>query len=198
MLKCDEIEGCFFEVELSELVSEKDQLVRLSRKIDWKSLTNKISKNYDLSNGRPGVPIRALCGVLILKYLYGVSDVEAMCNLLRMPTWQYFCGYRYHFKDKAPFERSLISIFRKRIGEEGARAIFESSCAVAQETNLLKASEYKKIHVDTTVQEKNITYPHSVKLLRGMLRKLEKNSKKKILRSNRAILGLANNIVLKP
>jgi transposase, IS5 family len=101
-----------------------------------------------------------------------------MNNLRRMLTWQYFCGYRYYIKEKNPFERSLLSVFRKKIGEQGAVQIFQTTSELGLQEGVLKPSDVKKIHVDTTVQDKNIAYPHSAKLLKEMIKKLRKVAKK--------------------
>jgi IS5 family transposase len=73
-------------------------------------------------------------------------------------------------------------VFRKKLGEEGAREIFLASGELAMKLGAIKPQELKKLHVDTTVQEKNITYPHSAKLLRQMVKKLARAAKKKNLK----------------
>jgi Transposase domain (DUF772) len=59
------------------------------------------------------------------------SDSEAVARLVDTPNWQYFCGYRYQIRNKAPFARSMLSQFRRKMGEEGARRIFETSAHIA-------------------------------------------------------------------
>ena len=62
----------------------------------------------------------------------------------------------YHYK---PCVSSQLSIFRKRIGTQGVERIFALSVELHG-----KAAEEKTVLVDTTVQEKNITYPTDTKL----------------------------------
>ena len=72
-------------------------------------------------------------------------------QFLHDPYWQYFCGY-VCFQKKAPLEASSLTRFRERLGEEGAE-------------ELLKKTALKEVIVDTTVQEKNISYPRDAKLI---------------------------------
>jgi transposase, IS5 family len=182
MLVDKERQGELFKLEVELLVNKRDSLVRLGEELNWERFSEKFGSHYQADTGRPSVPIRALVGSLLLKYIYGISDVETMNRLVETPSWQYFCGYRYYFKDKYPFERSLLSVFRKKIGEEGAREIFLASGELALKLRVVKAQDFKRLHVDSTVQEKNITYPHSAKLLKHLLQKLRKSAKKKKLK----------------
>jgi IS5 family transposase len=163
------------------LVDKKSELVRLSDELEWFRLEEKFGKHYEPGQGRPGVPVRALTGLLILKYLYGVSDKEALERLCDSASWQYFCGYRYYLREE-PFTRALLSVFRRKIGEEGAREIFQASAQLGVKTGVVKPREFKQLHVDTTVQEKHVAYPHSAKLLKGLIKKLNRAAKKKGIR----------------
>ena len=62
--------------------------------------------------------------------------------------------------------------FRQRIDKEGMEAIFAMSVELHG-----KAAEEKSVIVDTTVQEKNITYPTEGKLAIKMIHKLHKIAK---------------------
>ena len=55
--------------------------------------------------------------------------------------------------------------FRERLGEQGAEELLKQTVEVAKRTGLLKKSALKEVIVDTTVQEKNISYPTDGKLI---------------------------------
>ena len=56
-----------FQVPLKQFINESHELVQLSKKIDWKSLEDVLSVYYCIDNGRPGVPIRLIVGVIMLR-----------------------------------------------------------------------------------------------------------------------------------
>jgi transposase, IS5 family len=100
-----------------------------------------------------------MVGLMILKQLENLSDERIIEAWVRNPYFQAFCGER-HFQWKFPCDPSDLIYFRKRIGEVGAKLIFEVSVGLHGD-----AAMEREILVDTTVQEKNITFPTDVKLL---------------------------------
>ena len=72
-----------------------------------------------------------------------------------------FAG-KYIFNMIIPFDPSDFVHFRKRIGEEGMKKIFKQSIDLFGKEKVRK--EVKEVRVDTTVQEKNITFPTDRKL----------------------------------
>jgi len=69
------------------------------------------------------------------------------------------------FQWSLPWDPTDLVYFRKRIGEDGARLIFETSV----ELHGYDAKECE-ITVDTTVQEKNITFPTNLKLMEEIIK----------------------------
>ena len=71
-----------------------------------------------------------------------------------------------------PCDATELTKFRNRIGKEGAELIFATSIALHS-----KDAEEKRVIVDTTVQEKNVTYPTDGKLAIKMIHHLHKIAK---------------------
>lgn len=155
-----------FQTPLKQFIKDKHELVLLSRKIDWAKLEQALSVYYCTDNGRPGVPIRTISGILILKRVYNQSDESVLDRWVENPYWQFFCG-EVCFQHELPFDRTELIKFRKRIGETGAEQILKMSI------HLFSRKEYqeKDVLIDTTVQEKNITYPTDVKLQKKIIEK---------------------------
>ena len=153
-----------FEKRLEGMLRDDHRLVKLSKEIDWKRFEEKFGASYCPDNGRPGVSTRLLVGLTYLKYLHDLSDREVLQAWVENPYWQYFCGEEY-FQHELPCHPSNLSRWRKRIGEEGGELLLQESLAVARQAGLLKLSELEELYADTTVQEKNITYPSEAKLL---------------------------------
>src|SRR5205085_11265940 len=75
-------------------------------------------------------------------------------------------------------ERSSMSNWRGRMGEERLQVLLQESVAVATKSGAMKPSELSRVIVDTTVQPKNITFPTDAKLLNRAREKLVKLAKK--------------------
>lgn len=105
-----------------------------------------------------------MAGMEILKYSYDLSD-ERACELwVENPYFQYFCGEEF-FQHALTFDRSSMTRWRQRMGEEKLKALLQESLALAVKTQALKPSELSKVVVDTTVQPKNVMHPTDAKLL---------------------------------
>ena len=112
-----------FKTPLIHFIKEYNELVLLSKQIDWDGLEKALSIYYCLDNGRPGIPIRTLAGILILKRMFNESDESVIERWVENPYWQYFCG-EVNFQHNPPFDRTELIKFRKRIGEEGSGSGF--------------------------------------------------------------------------
>ena len=165
--KTSESEGHQLElgaVLLESFINMKDELVILGKVIDWKHFGKKFGESFHERQGRPGLPTRLMVGLTYLKYLHNLSDERVIKQFMQNPYWQYFCGY-ICFQTKAPLEDSSLTRFRERLGEQGAEELLKQTIEVALRAGLLKKSALKEVIVDTTVQEKNISYPRDAMLI---------------------------------
>ena len=147
---------------LKEILNPKEPLYRLTEKIPWQELEKSFSKYY-VEYGRPAKPIRLMISLMLLKQMYDLGDETVIGQWVQNPYWQYFSGEKA-FQWKFPVEPSDLVHFRKRIGEEGIKKILEISISIHG-----KEALEKEVVVDTTVQEKNITFPTDVKLHRRII-----------------------------
>lgn len=155
----------FLQPGLSEQLSSKHSLYILADKINWRLFEDAFKKHYREDFGRPAKPIRLMVALLILKHIRNLSDESVVEQWSENTYYQYFSGERY-FTPGPPCEASELVHFRNRIGLEGVKLILQESIRVNG-----KAAKEDKGSVDTTVQEKNITYPTDNKLHRKMIKK---------------------------
>ena len=149
-----------FKTVLTNFINLNHKLCLLAKEIDWTSLEEEFAPLYG-DTGRPSIPVRTIVGLLILKQMYNLGDETVVERYLENPYWQHFCGEIY-FQYKLPFDPSDFVHFRKRIGESGMKKIFKQSIDLFGQDVIRK--EVKEVRVDTTVQEKNITFPTDRKL----------------------------------
>ncbi len=149
-----------FKTVLTSFINPEHELCLLAKKIDWANLESEFAPLYG-TVGRPSVPIRTIVGLLLLKQIYNMGDETVVQRYLENPYWQHFCGEIY-FQYRLPFDPSDFVHFRHRIGAEGMQKIFKQSIDLFGEDVIRK--EVREVRVDTTVQEKNITFPTDRKL----------------------------------
>ena len=156
---------------LEDMLSHEHPLFQLSNKINWECFENAFSPLYCSSNGRPAHPIRLMCGFLILKHLRNVSDEMVVSQWSENAYYQYFCG-GLEFMPKQPCDASELVHFRNRIGEEGMELILAESIRV--NTDHDNEDHFDTAFIDSTVQEKNITYPTDAKLHKKIIKNVLK------------------------
>jgi IS5 family transposase len=143
--------------DLLEQLDPNNLLLRLGAKIPWGFFEREFAALYS-SRGRSAKPVRLMVGLLLLKHLENLSDERLVEEWVRNPYFQAFCGAE-RFQWEFPCNPTDLTYFRKRIGERGVAKIFQASVQIHG-----KSALEKEVVVDTTVQEKNITFPTDTKL----------------------------------
>jgi IS5 family transposase len=137
--------------------------VRLAREIDWGFLDRRFASVCTPGPGQPGLPTRLVAGLFILKHMHNLSD-EALCaRWLENPYYQFFCG-ELSFCHRLPFDRSSLTHWRQRLGEEQLVALIQEGLSVAHKTGALSTRDLERVVVDTTVQPKAIAHPSDARL----------------------------------
>ena len=160
-----------FETDLLFQLDPADPLLKLSTVIPWHEFDEAFGVHYTESTGAPSKPIRLMVGLLILKQLENLSDEAVVLQWKRNPYHQAFCGMQ-EFQRRLPCHSTELVHFRKRIGFGGVEQIFRMSVGLHG-----KAALEDAVHIDTTVQEKNVTYPTDSKLAIRIINRLNKIAK---------------------
>ncbi len=161
-----------FRNRLDNIINPRHELVQLAAAIDWKRFDEAFAPLFS-DIGQPALPTRLMVGLNILKYMYGLSDPEVCDRWVENPYYQHFCGEIY-FCHEAPFDRSSMTRWRQRLGEDKLIELIKESLSVAERTGALRIEDVKRVSVDTTVQPKNITFPTDAKLLYKALVRLRR------------------------
>ncbi|MER8374493.1 IS5 family transposase [Mesorhizobium sp. M1406] len=166
-----------FRSRLDQIINMKHELVRLAQAIDWPVLEERFGAVYSDGPGMPPLPTRLMAGLAILKHTFNVSD-EVLCERwVENPYFQYLCGEEF-FCHALPFDRSSMTRWRGRMGEERIVALLQESLSLAVKTGAMKPSDTRQVIVDTTVQPKNVMFPTDAKLIHRARERLVRLARK--------------------
>ena len=184
-----------FRSRLDQIIDLDHALAKLARTIDWSFLEDRFGAIYTDGPGQPPLPTRLMAGLAILKHTFDLSD-EVLCERwVENPYYQYLCGEEF-FQHRLIFDRSSLTRWRQRMGEEKLQSLVQESLAVATKSGAMKPSELSRVIVDTTVQPKNVMFPTDAKLLNRAREILVRLAKKRGvgLRQSYARVGGANGL----
>ena len=160
----DSGQGDLLRSRLDAILDMDHQLVALARWVDWGFLEKRFGEVYRDGPGQPPLPTRLMAGLTILKYTYDLSDEELCARWVENPYYQFFCGEEF-FQHELVLDRSSLTRWRQRMGEEKMKALLQESLSIAVKTNAVKPSELSEVIVDTTVEPKNVMFPTDARLL---------------------------------
>ena len=147
---------------LSEQLNPRHPIYQLSKVINWESLEADFTRLYSRRD-RPAKAVRLMISLLLLKQLHDLSDDQVVERWVENPYWQ-FLSREHELQWSTPVASSDLTHFRKRIGKKGAERLLKLSVDLFHP----KIKE-EEVVVDTTVQEKNITFPTDAKLAKKVL-----------------------------
>ncbi|MGY0575831.1 IS5 family transposase [Bradyrhizobium sp. RDM12] len=186
----DDRQDDLFRPSLEKIINLRHPLVRLAAEIDWDFLAGRFSSVCRLGPGQPPLPTRLVAGLFILKHMHNLSD-EGLCDRwVENPYFQYFCG-EVVFRHDLPFDRSSLTRWRQRLGEEQIAALLQESLSVAHRTGAIETKDLERVVVDTTVQEKAIAHPSDARLMHRAIEKLVGLAKRESVELRQSYLRVA-------
>lgn len=153
-----------FRNRLDNMINMRHELVRLGELLDWKLFEEAFGSHYSEKAGCPAKPVRLMVGLQYLKHTHGLSDEAVVSGWVENPYWQQFCGEVY-FRHDAPIDPSSMTRFRNRIGESGCELLLKATVGAGMRSGAVRERDFKRVTVDTTVQEKAVSFPTDSKLL---------------------------------
>ena len=181
-----------FETPFERSLNPKNRWVVLAGLIPWDEICNLYLKHVGVSStGRPAISPRIVIGSIIIKHLCNLDDVETVDQISENIYMQYFLGYS-SFTNEAPYDPSLLTDFRKRLGMDQVNAINERivSLKAKFESQQTKASKPEsegtsdnnddtgpgnkgRLIFDATACPQDIAYPTDLDLLSNAREKSE-------------------------
>ena len=154
---------------LGDSLDQKHSLYLLANSINWALFDDSFKEHYSQNMGAPAKPIRLMVSLLILKYVRNLSDESLVEQWAENCYYQYLSGEQT-FKPKIPCVPTELVAFRKRIGEAGVELILKESIRINKADDD-QPDNNTVVSLDTTVQEKNITYPTDDKLYKKIIKR---------------------------
>jgi len=154
----------FFRSRLENIIDPRHELALLGKAIDWRRFDEAFGGLFREKEGREALPTRLMAGLQIIKYMHDLSDPEVCARWVENVYYQQFCGEIY-FQHQTPFDRSSMTRWRQRQGEEKLIELMKESLATAHRTGALRLEDVKRVTTDTTAQPKNVAFPTDAKLL---------------------------------
>jgi transposase-like protein DUF772 len=138
---------------LEAIIDLGHPLVRLAGEFDGGFLDRRFASVCTPGPGQPGLPTRLVAGLFILKHMHNLSDEVLCARWLENPYHQFFCG-ELSFCHQLPFDRSSLTHWRQRLGEEQLVALIQESLSVAHKTGALATRDLERVVVDTRCSPK--------------------------------------------
>ena len=161
-----------FRIRLDSLVDMAHPLVELAARIDWSRLELELSAPFHEYKGAPAKPVRLMAGLHYLKHTYNLSDEVLVQRWVENPYWQFFCGCLF-FEYGLPIHPTSMTRWRNLHGDK-LKILLAATIDAGIDAHAITPKSLDKINVDTTVQEKAITYPTDAKLFHRMRERLVK------------------------
>ena len=188
----------FFRSRLDQMIDSKHPLTVLASRLPWDKMELAVAPQFahkerplkqsdetiDLAGavvrisdgtasnaGRPRLPLRLMIALTLLKNSFDLSDEELVQRFAENVYWQHFAGFEY-FEPRPPCDATQIGRFRTTLGEAGLEELLSATIHTAVDVGAIKKTEFKRVIVDTTVQEKAIAHPVDSRLLEIARRKV--------------------------
>jgi len=165
-----------YQIRLDRICDENHSLCKLARMFQWSEFDEAFGVLYSEGQGRPGKRTRLMVGLHYLKHAFDLSDEEVVLQWVENPYWQYFCGGEY-FEYVPPIDPSSMTKWRNRLKSKGMEKLLGETIKTGLRAKVVKRTSLNRVNVDTTVQEKAVTFPTDAKLYYRMLIKLVKTAK---------------------
>jgi IS5 family transposase len=144
------------------------ELDKIDKLLQDETFEAPIIEQFNTQRGRPTVPVRAYLRMMFLKHYTGLSYEDLVSEVTHNLMYRFFC--RIPIEQKVPDATALMKITTK-YGEEVVDEINQRLLKSLVEKKLIKG---RKLRVDTTVVEANITHPTDAGLLYKGVKKLTK------------------------
>ena len=141
-------------------LAEDNRWLKIKTLIPWGELEAEYAKRFSYK-GRPGLDGRMVIGLILLKHMTTMSDIEVVLELQENVYWQAFCGME-GFVGAKQMDPSSLSKIRHKLGPKFMKELEDKTYRMLIEKKIIKS---KGMLVDATVAPEKIKYPNDIGLL---------------------------------
>jgi len=185
-----------FQANFNQILNPTHELIQLADKIDWLRFDVAFADSYSEEMGAPAKAIRLMVGLHYLKYTFNESDELLVAKWVENPYWQYFCGYT-HMQHDFPIHPTSMTKWRNRVGADRLEELLKETIDLAVREKQVSVRDFRRVNVDTTVQEKNVTFPTDSKLLHKAVTKLVAAARVRGIRLRQSYVRVAKKAAVK-
>ena len=185
-----------FQAHFDQILNLDHELLQLARKINWSRFDVAFADSYSEDMGAPAKAMRLMVGLHYLKYTFNQSDELLLERWVENPYWQSFCGYT-HMQHDYPIHPTCMTKWRNRVGAERFEELLKETIDLAIREKQVSPRDLRRVNVDTTVQEKNVTFPTDSKLLYKAVEKLVKAARLRGIRLRQSYVRVGKKAAIK-
>ncbi len=165
---------------LDTTLNTDNRWVKLSALIPWTDVEEIYALNFTSQKGPKAISARAAFGALIIQVKLSLTDEETVETIAENPYMQYFIGLE-RYEQKAPFDSSVMTHFRKRFNAQDIKNIDELLHSTTRRKSDVSDDDFDDeppsnkgtIIVDASCVPADIHYPTDLGLLNKAREKTE-------------------------
>jgi IS5 family transposase len=154
-----------------ELFALDGELQRVDGLLNERKLLAPFIEVFHGSMGRPGTPVDVYLRMMYLKFRYDLGYEDLQAQVRERLTWRRFC--HLSLADKVPDATTLIKL-NKRFGEERIKKLNQKLVKALMKE---KAMTPRRLRIDSTTLEANVSYPTDVRLIHQVVKTLTRSAK---------------------
>jgi len=131
------VKNQLFKTPFDNELDSTNRWVVLESLIPWDKMAKVFFDRLDADKGRETIDLRIVLGAMFIQHKLNLRDRETIQIIQENIYMQYFIGLP-SFRTKAIFDHSLLTILRKRLGEEGSMELNDIFIAHGVETKQIK------------------------------------------------------------
>lgn len=131
------VKNRLFKTPFENELDPTNRWVKLETLIPWDKMAVVFFDRLDSKQGRGSIDLRIVLGAMFIQHSLNLTDRETLQTIQENIYMQYFIGLPT-FSTKAVFDSSLLTILRKRLGEQGSKELNDIFIDHAIENKLVK------------------------------------------------------------